>query len=635
MNKFIITDIPTEWRTSVESIYEPERSFPKNIIDMNNFNEKLSTFIDEDLKNEDNNIIVDKTEKMINIAKILKKQIKNCRLTIQSIEEKRSMIASSAELIHGECDSHLSAEQRLNIFVKSIDSLLYYYDNLDKLFLDFKSPLFNVISPDFPDNLHKIEEGIRFFEMNTHFKDSRVYLLKYQSLQIKAMDLIRDHISLTFSRIIQRIKLNKKIDEQFKNDIYIKFRPSSHIVSKLFKLCEKTSVFADVLSVYKNARIDLLNPILSVSIASIDDIRPRASTSITFAFKEFDLAQSYFQFDSHPLYVRCFSDLISSIGQFFYDSCCGTLLHCNDIKQLCDVCIVLKGDVLQEEISRIPYGAEKLRSHFFNLLSDTQERLLFRTELFLKEIISSPETASQKTIEILSMLYYALPSESFSETACNMITTCISILSESAKKFKDNNIDSDAYRLSHFLILRDQLSQFDLNLIGTSQTIDFEPVSEFLWRLIRFDTSIYSLKGEKGLLKSVAGLSRVISTSIDAKKQLESVTSLAFKSLTSSATQILVQPLLNLEARHGKEKNQILSAIEGINTIILEHYNTQIALKIKNHILNDLHLSAVLEVLKEQLLNVVKECYKSFNDVDEETLIKMNELLELIKNLRF
>jgi len=635
MKKFVTSDIPPEWRAAVEAIVEPERPLPSDIPQYNEKAKKLSDLLAEDAGIVNSPIALDKTDKIIQSAEIIQKKIQDCRRTLEEAETMRSKIAASAELIHGECDSHLAAEQRLNVFVKSIDSLLKYYDDLERINLDLKSPNFTVLSPDFPENLRKIEDGIRFFEMNSHFKDSKGYLIKYQALQIRVMEIIRDYISQSIGKVIQRIRFNKKIDEQYKNDIYIRFRPGAAGIMRLFQMCEKLVSFSEVLSVYKLARIELLNPILASPINDIVEIRPRAATTITYAFKEYDLSQSYFRFDSHPLYSKCFSDLIAGIGQLFYDSCCGSVLKSTDIKQLCDICIVLKGDVLQEEISRIPIAAERFRSYFLNLLSEAQERLMFRTELYVKEIVSNAETASQKTIEILSLLYYALPSESFGETACNLLNECINSLVESSKKYKASQIEADSYKLCHFLVLRDQIALFDSQLIGTSQTLDFEPVTEFLWRLIRFDSSVYQLKGDRGLIQSVVGLSRVINTSIDGRKQLESSTSLAFKSLTATATQILVQPLINLKARQGKEKSQILSAIEGVKTIISDHYKTDIGDKVKAHISNPAHLTAVLEVLKVQLLEVIEECYASFGDVDQETKENMNHLITIIKELQF
>ncbi|EAY12261.1 hypothetical protein TVAG_028140 [Trichomonas vaginalis G3] len=626
-------EVPMDWRVAVEKIKPPGPSYADNIPDEMPEFENYQNILDNDTTLKYIDIKRDKTEKMIESAEYLIDKIKECKEQLQLAEDKRKVISANAELIHGECDSQLAAEQRLDIFVRSIDSILHYFDDLEKITVDFKSPIFSVLSPDFQNNLKIIENGIRFFEVNPKFKDSRNYYLKYQSNQQKVTDLIKDFMSTTFNRISYLILLNKRDEAQYKNDIYVKFITDTNRIRRLYTMCEKTPNFLDILSIYKDTRIKLLTPILSVPICEISNLRSRAMEILNYCLKEHELCKNFFNFDAHPSYGKCFADLVSNIGQLFYQSCISTLLRVTDVKELSNACIVLSGQMLQDEISRTPIGSEKLRKYFSTLLSDAQERLLFRVELSSQEATSDPQNASLKTIDLLSLLYYALPPETFGEVACQLLTNCLQTIINESKKFKEDPIESDAYLLGHLLILRDQLGNFDSKFVGTTQSIDFEPVTEYLSRLLRFDSTAYQLKGEKGLLYSVANLTRVVSSTIDARKDLESQTSLTFKSLTSNATQMLVQPLVNLIARKGKEKSQILSAIEGVKTIVSEHFKTSIASKITAHIEKKDHLQAVLEILKAELIKVLNEFIQFVGEVDEETKLQLDSLVKLFNDL--
>jgi hypothetical protein len=73
--------------------------------------------------------------------------------------------------------------------------------------VDLMSQLFTVLSLGFASNLAKIEQGIQFFEMNQSFRDSRVFFLRYQSLQSKALEIIKSHITATLSSTAQRLTL--------------------------------------------------------------------------------------------------------------------------------------------------------------------------------------------------------------------------------------------------------------------------------------------------------------------------------------------------------------------------------------------------------------------------------------------
>jgi hypothetical protein len=86
---------------------------------------------------------LDKTEQLLKSVSQLQAEIKNCWRTLEQAKLKRREISSNAELIHGECDSQLAGEQRLTVFVKSINSILRYFEDVDRMTVDFMSPLFN------------------------------------------------------------------------------------------------------------------------------------------------------------------------------------------------------------------------------------------------------------------------------------------------------------------------------------------------------------------------------------------------------------------------------------------------------------------------------------------------------------
>lgn len=623
-------DIPVEWRAEVEGIDVGSRAIPDLPSKTAHPQLSLSAILADDQGVRKVPISHDRNEILLNSVASLEKEIAECRRTLEHAESKRREIASNAELIHGECDSQISAEQRLNVFVKSIDSVLHYFEDLERIGVDFMSPMFTVLSPDFAANLSKIEKGIQFFEMNSNYRDAKLYLLKYESLQTKAAEIVKHHVSNTFESILQRLNLSSRdTDPNFESNMYTKFKSVAKTTRGLFQLSEKTPVFTDILGLYTSTRMSLLKPLISPPINDLSEIRQRASLVLRIVRAEYDLAREFFDFNGHPMYLKCFSEMVSDIGQLFYDSCCALIVKSSDRKQLCEVCIVLKGDVLQDEIGRIPVAAEKLRSQFMRLLSTAQERLLFRVEVCTKQLSSD----SSVTMDTISRLYYALPSESFGEIACNLLIACLDSLKTASRKYPP--FECDVFLLSHYLVLREGMKNLNGRIVGTQQVVDFEPVTDFLTRLLRFDSSIYQLGGERGFVKSLAGLSRVVSSTIDGRKQLESATSLCFQSVASYATQILTQPLLNLKARQGKEKSQILAAVEGVEVNINEHFKPDIGDIVQKHISDRGQLSAILDVLHGHLISVVTDCVKSFGEIDQETQVAIEKLKTKIGVLKF
>jgi hypothetical protein len=254
---------------------------------------------------------------------------------------------------------------------------------------------------------------------------------------------------------------------------------------------------------------------------------------------------------------------------------------------------------------------------------------MFRVEVLSSEISASTD----RTIETISLLYSALPSESFGEIGYTLLTGCIEALQGSAKHLP--RVERDVYLLSHFLLLRESVRNLNGQIVGTTQIVDFEPLTEFLWRLLSFDRTLYQLSGERGLVKSLSGLSRVISNQIDGKKQLESETSLAFQSLTAYTTQLLAQPLLNLRARQAKEKPQVLAALEGVEAALQDHFQAELGTVVKKYVANDAQRAAVLDVLHGHLVHVIQECMQAFQPMDAETETAFASLKEKITGLSF
>lgn len=617
---FIVNDIPFEWRAAIDKVEIPERILPK-VPEKSVAPQSLTSILIDDPTLQNVPIALDKTEILLHSASVLQNEIKKCRLTLESAEKKRREVASNAELIHGECDSQISSEQRLTIFVKSIDSILHYFEDLDKISLDFKSPLFNVLSPDFPSNLQKIEGGIRFFQMNQNYKDAQSYLYKYQALQSKAIDVISNYISTTLSQITHKLSMNQtKLDD----NIYIKFISVAPSIRRLFVLSEKTSAFGTVLSIYRNSRMTLLKPFLSQPITSSNEIRSRASTILTVARKEYELAHEFFDFNGHPLYIKCFCELIGEIGSIYHDTCYSLLLKVNDIKDLCNTCIVLKGDVLQEEISRIPIAAEKLRTHFIRILNETQERLIYRSKILSTEIKGD----ATKTVELLSLLYYALPRESFGECAYTLIKNCLNGLDELSKKKYGNaptsTIERDSFLLGNLLILHDRIKNFDCQIVGKNQSVDIEPLSEFLWRVLHFDMDF---------LKNRLEMSRISNPYIDSRKELDSATSISFHSLTDSATNILFSPLLNIQQKKINDKKQILNEINKVEKLFDENVKQKITSVIDGQIKPKPYKDAVIDVLRSHLKQVVLDVMTSIENIDDETQESFNLLIQKVSQI--
>ena len=242
---FVINDIPPEWRMQTESITIPKKPLPSCTLQSLSSPTVLTDAIQDDFGKIP--IINSMTENLLKFSEKLLLQMKKCTSLLESAEQKRREILSSAELLNGICNSQITDEQRLSVFVNGIDKFLIYYDNLERIYIDFKSPGFTVLSPDFSSDVRKITDGIKFFESNSQFRESKLYKLRYVSLQNKAIELVSEYVKANLERAVI---LSKKTDP------YQKFQSIAPSIKRLFHLIEGMPRFFEALNVYRKIRFE-------------------------------------------------------------------------------------------------------------------------------------------------------------------------------------------------------------------------------------------------------------------------------------------------------------------------------------------------------------------------------------------
>ena len=629
--QFIANDVPVEWRAAVDSIRLPDESDPSPAQTSFTPSPSLPDILSDDPYFRPSSVPLDKKSALLKSADSFCADLSRCRAMLQSAELKRREISASIELIHGECDSQILAEQRLSVFVKSIESILRYFDDLDKISLDFRSPMFTVHSPDFSSNLAKIERGIQFFQVNQNYKDAKRNLDKYLRLQDRAVEIICNHVSSTLEKITNRLINNQKMDES----IYVKFISVAPTIRRLFELSEKTKAFGSVLEIYKNSRVNLLNPLITQPLQNPNDIRSRASTVLTFSRKEYELAKEFFNFNGHPMYIKCFCELINDIGKCFYNVCCsllgniGTTIKGNEIKMLCDICIVLKGDVLQDEISRIPLASDKLRFQFQRVLLEAQERLVVKAETHMNNNIKSD---TLKTIELLSLLYYALIRETFSRSSYNILSIYMKSTEESSKKIK-NALEKDIYLLENYLLIQDCINGFDCQIIPSSTTEKSQPQinntpssSELFWGLVRLDKNVIKNVNDaisRKVMNSNSQTKIILDTSINIKNEIESIVNKCYISLTKHISEIFLKPVLEITSKDGQSIPQSILMLKQMEKELIENTKTNGFSKISAQIQN--------QKTKRQILSALKSKLKT--SISEEPNITDQEIINLLSNI--
>ncbi|OHT09374.1 hypothetical protein TRFO_21676 [Tritrichomonas foetus] len=613
---FVVTDIPPEWRMCTESIIIPQKPLPLH----DHENTPTPVFLSDLIQNDLSFIPTSRTaiETLLEQTAELLRQMKECRKHLKTAELKRREIASSAELLSGVCNSQITEEQRLTVFVSGIDKFISFYENLDRIYIDFKSPGFTVLSPDFSSAVHKISEGIKFFSTNSNFRDSKLFKLKYVSLQNKAIELVSSHVTSTLERTVA---LSRSTDP------YQKFQSIAPSIKRLFRLIEGMPRLIDALDVYKKIRIQIIRP--QISFTSLDKT---LTLTLELIQKEFELATLFFDF-ANETYSRCFSELCGELIDHFSNLYMHEVYATNDVMELCQFCSIFSGQKLKNQLALIGDLSSstittrqnlhanpnntlnnnqsnssinenagmktslEIQKRLNSILITTQERIITQIRL-----ISSEIARSQETVRYLLLLYNSLSRKQFCEPAFRLVSDNISYIEECGRDFNGSDIERNALMLSMYFNLKIEVDSIGRELDGDE--IEF-------WNLLHPDNGYH----------------------LALMKRLESAITLRYQSLGSEITQFLMNPLFNLKARNIFSKPQLLSAIEGVSISIDTFFVDDIIPNLKKYITEQNQKDSLIHELKEQLILALGDCVSSFPDIDDETMGMISNLREKVLGL--
>lgn len=580
---FVINDIPPEWRMQTESIIIPNKSLPSCSLQSLSVPMNLTDAIQDDISSIQTTNSM--TESLLIFSKELISQMKKCASLLESAEQKRREILSSAELLNGICNSQITDEQRLSVFVKGIDKFLVYYDNLERIYIDFKSPGFTVLSPDFSSDVRKITEGIKFFESNSQFKESKLYRLRYVSLQNKAIELVSEYVKTNFERAIA---LSKNTDP------YQKFQSIAPSIKRLFYLIEGMPRFFDALNVYRKIRFDMIKPLIQYK-----SIEETVFFVIELIKNEQNLASQFFNFENE-VYLMSFSALVGDVMDYLSMFYAHELYNTTDIVQLCQNCKTFKNERISKDLAQVKYVSKEIERRLIALFVSTQERIISIVSSIDDEIAKSDET-----VRYIILLYNVLSRDQFCEPAYLLVLATIKNIEEKGRLLNaKSEIERDSYLLGQYFTLKAEIDSIGKELDGDA--IEF-------WNLLR--------------PKSGNHLALML--------QLESAISHRYQSLGSEISQFLLNPLFNLKARKTFGKQQILSAIEGVSIAINTLFNDEIVPDFCKFIHEDDEKDALMKEIKEQLMIALGDCISSFPDIDEESMKEFSNIRQKIQDLSF
>lgn len=149
----------------------------------------------------------------------------------------------------------------------------------------------------------------------------------------------------------------------------------------------------------------------------------------------------------------------------------------------------------------------------------------------------------RNALSLLSKLYGVVELSVFEDFARRAIDLCVQALKKGSEGVKRGHpgLHGDLFLVRHLLMLREQLTPFELRMQSTEKMLDFTTTGEALQSLLANARSMWRFDNDNAFLQLArSGLPRMQEMQVDAKRELDNVLKAACFSLKVSAVKSLL-----------------------------------------------------------------------------------------------
>ncbi|XP_072394183.1 conserved oligomeric Golgi complex subunit 3 [Diabrotica undecimpunctata] len=371
-----------KWSTSVENNIKHE-----NLKKYQDYYEQLSAYKSnaEDLLNLSNNVL---------------DYLNDLKSNYVSVTERTNYLHDLSE--------QLMANQRiLKEKKQDLSNKLKYFVNFTKCQDEVERMRNKMNSEECVKILDEVDESITCLNNHLHYKESRIYKMKYESLLNNLLNKIYDYVNTVLVETTKQVvdpdfsfqssqnpSINNLVDSAF-SLYYGKFQSVSVKVKFILNNLEDRE---DQNEQYKNVLVDCKKsyftqrlPILTVAVSkALNELKEKYQKDHSTLFRSCSLftfkvcqdeVMCYGYFFSKP--SENLNEYLGTLCQYLYDTLRPNLITINHIEILCELCSILNNELLNEKVVDT-VELTKFVEVIKQLWQDVEERLVFRTNVFFQ-----------------------------------------------------------------------------------------------------------------------------------------------------------------------------------------------------------------------------------------------------------
>ncbi|XP_011312499.1 conserved oligomeric Golgi complex subunit 3 [Fopius arisanus] len=331
---------------------------------------------------------------------------------MSALSTQYGIVSNKTMSLHSATEQLIAEQEKLNEIGNEITRYVKYFKEADLIMDKLESANLSVRSDTFIQITDKIETNIDFMEKNDKFKESPVYLVKYRHCQSKVIGMMHQWIMNLLDEATDSILSSLPTSESSGEDpiypdadtqtlallygrfqrILPKIKPIITIIEKRsFKRQEYDSLLLECHQRYLMKRGGVISASVQKGLQSVKEkyngdhcsfVRHACSLLLHASIDEHRLFYQFFEKKSHFL-----AGYLEGLCTSLYDILRPSIIHINHLETLAEICCILRIEMLEEHVQNHMEALGGFGNICLQLLHDAQERLVFRTHLYLQSDI--------------------------------------------------------------------------------------------------------------------------------------------------------------------------------------------------------------------------------------------------------
>ncbi|XP_052784576.1 conserved oligomeric Golgi complex subunit 3-like isoform X2 [Mya arenaria] len=312
-------------------------------------------------------------------------------------------VSTKTNALHEACEHLLDEQTQLMNTAESISNKLSYFNELESISSKLGSPTLTVTNESFVPMLSRMDECILYIKNNPRYKESDMYLARFKQCLSRALNLMKTHVTNILQASTQHVKHTKQSQQSANENaftlFYGKFRANAPRVKSLMeqleirieKAPEYEQILSDCHQCYFSQREQLLAPSITSTINDLASKHVRDHCSLMRSGCAFmvhvceDEYQLYFNFFSKP--TSQLDEMLERLCGCLYDVFRPLIIHINHLETLAELCSIINIEMIEEHVQNNPQELRAFENVTRQLLMDVQERLVYRTYIYIRSDI--------------------------------------------------------------------------------------------------------------------------------------------------------------------------------------------------------------------------------------------------------